>query len=959
MERYNKAYICDIETNGLLDVLTKLHVFSICYKNQANNSWEVVSTSSEQDIKKVMEDPNNIVVGHNFFLFDTSALKKLYPDLVIRARIIDTLLLSWVLRPNRPKHGLESYGVEYGVPKPEIEDWENLTYEDYKNRCEEDAKINTNLWYELLQELATLYNDDWDRIDSFINFLMCKGEVYHMQQHNPFRLDLKKTKEYNRYLEALQKEKEEALIQVMPKTQNISKRKKPKTMYKKNGQLSAQGEKWFKLLDMYNLPPDYDGEVEHVTSLADPNPNSTQQVKDWFFSLGWEPEIFNESFSKVTGETSLVPQTKDKEKNLCKSVLKLAEKEPAILQYEDISIIAHRNGYLKGFLKNHVDGNIVADMGGITNCVTADTVITTNRGALPICEVNKEDQVLTHRGVWRNVIDFINNGVRPVYRVITSKGKSIKCTGKHRFYLGEEKWVCAEDLIIGQEVYGYGEKELWKSVGNKECNNFISSWGRYTDLKGRPSYYRKRVHKDVREFCSYLDENNVRVDAQRSRIIAESFFGPSDLHVLHKDGKSCNNNVQNLYYGTDKENHRDTRKHGTLVKAARNRINSKLSNEDVEDIKKRISNGETNKSIAKFYKVGDSYISQIKNNKRRSNKMLEYNTYVEAFEKEFIVSVELVGEMPTFDISVAEDHSYIANGLVTHNTLRIKHRNLVNLPSPSSNYGEYVRSVLLPPEGHIMIGSDLSSLENTTRNNFVYKYDPEFVEAQSHKYYDPHLDIAVISGLMSEDHSNFYKWWKAYQKDKSVECSEIDPNWHWIDGDEEYNENLFHDLNLIRQKAKTVSYSALYGVGAPKLSKELKCSVKEAKSLLDAYWKINWSVKHFASRCKTKTIKDQMWVLNPLNNYWYSLRNEKDIFSTVNQGAGDYIFTLWEKFLMMDGVIIRGGWHDELVTTCKPEDCDKTVAKLYSAIDKVNEVLQLKVPVGIDHKIGDTYADVH
>ena len=659
MNKLKSAYICDIETNGLLETLTKLHVFSLCYKSESNNNWEIISTSSERDIKKVMENPNNIVVGHNFFLFDTSALKKLYPDLKIKARIIDTLLLSWYLRPNRIKHGLESYGEDYGVPKPEINDWEGLTYEEYKKRCEEDVKINTNLWYEMLKELAFLYNDDWDQIDSFINFLMCKGEVYHMQQHNPLRLDVENAKEYNKILEALQKEKEDALIKVMPKTQRISKRSKPKKMYKSNGKLTALGEKWFKLLDMYDLPPDYDGEVEHVTSLEDPNPNSVQQIKDWLFSLGWEPEIFSESFSKVTGEVNQVPQIKDKEKNLCKSVLKLAEKEPAILQYEDIGIIAHRNGYLKGFLKNHVDGNIVADMGGLTN------------------------------------------------------------------------------------------------------------------------------------------------------------------------------------------------------------------------------------------------------------------------------------------------------------TLRVKHRGLVNLPSPSSNYGQYVRSVLLPPEGHIMIGSDLSSLENTTRNNFVYKYDPEFVEAQSHKYYDPHLDIAVISGLMSEDHSNFYKWWKAYQKDKNVECSEIDPNWHWIDGDEAYNEKLFHDLNLVRQKAKTVSYSALYGVGAPKLSKELKCSVKEAKSLLDAYWKINWSVKHFASRCKTKTIKDQMWVLNPLNNYWYSLRNEKDIFSTVNQGAGDYIFTLWEKFLMMDGLIIRGGWHDELVTTCRPEDCDKTIAKLYSAIDKVNEVLQLQIPVGIDYKVGNSYADVH
>ena len=54
------------------------------------------------------------------------------------------------------------------------------------------------------------------------------------------------------------------------------------------------------------------------------------------------------------------------------------------------------------------------------------------------------------------------------------------------------------------------------------------------------------------------------------------------------------------------------------------------------------------------------------------------------------------------------------------NTLRIRHRTLVNLIKPSAPYGEYVRSLIKPPEGMVMIGSDISALESATRNNFVY-----------------------------------------------------------------------------------------------------------------------------------------------------------------------------------------------------------------------------------------------
>ena len=103
----------------------------------------------------------------------------------------------------------------------------------------------------------------------------------------------------------------------------------------------------------------------------------------------------------------------------------------------------------------------------------------------------------------------------------------------------------------------------------------------------------------------------------------------------------------------------------------------------------------------------------------------------------------------------------------------------------------------------------------------------------------------------------------------------------------------------------------------------------------------------------------QLWVKNPLNNYYYSLRSNKDIFSTVNQGTGDYIFTLWQHNLMNMGVKLYGGWHDEIVTCCKLEDCDTVIQKLKKAMELVNKQIGLKVPIGIDYRIGSSYAEVH
>ena len=219
--------------------------------------------------------------------------------------------------------------------------------------------------------------------------------------------------------------------------------------------------------------------------------------------------------------------------------------------------------------------------------------------------------------------------------------------------------------------------------------------------------------------------------------------------------------------------------------------------------------------------------------------------------------------------------------------------------------------------------------------------------------------------MITEGESDFYKLWKAFKKDSSVRLEDITEDIKdckiildtYITEDER---DEFHEkLDKIRHNAKTTNYSAMYGVGAYKLSKELDITTKEAKVLIDAYWKKNWSVRHFASRCKTKVVDGQSWVLNPLNNYWYSLRNEKDIFSTVNQSAGDYIFSLWQHNLMNVGVILRGGFHDEILTSCLPKDKDEVIKKLFSSIEKVNRQLGLQVPVGIDYKIGENYSKVH
>lgn len=142
--------VFDIETDGLLDRLTKIHVFSW----SVVGSGEVHSTNDLSTIQEVMFKATT-AIGHNIVGFDIPALIKF--GITTDANIIDTLALSWYLEPKRERHGLAHWGATVGVKKPEVEDWDNLTYEEYKHRCEEDVKINLEVWSILERKLKRLY----------------------------------------------------------------------------------------------------------------------------------------------------------------------------------------------------------------------------------------------------------------------------------------------------------------------------------------------------------------------------------------------------------------------------------------------------------------------------------------------------------------------------------------------------------------------------------------------------------------------------------------------------------------------------------------------------------------------------------------------------------------------------------------------------------------------------------
>ena len=360
-----RRLVFDLEADSLEP--TKLYVLSYSYTDEE----EVYSTGDYEEMREVMTREDTEYIGHRIRWFDIPVLERLLPyKHSDKSNLIDTLPLSWYLYPRRIIHGLDEWGNELGVKKPHVDNWENLSYEEARHRCEEDVKINKKLWFKMQRDLNTLYDGDDKTINRIVKYLNYKVDCVVQCEQDKIKLDWDLTEQTLEKLEPLATEKRDCLSTVMPKVPIKAKRTFPANPFKKNGDRSIHGENWLKLLEERGLPADHKEPIEVITGYREPNPGSSPQVKDWLFSLGWEPEHFKHVRNKDTGDVRKIPQIKHEfeDGELCPSIVRLAEDIPEIEHLAGLSMIEHRMGILKAFREAvDDDGFIHMKIGGFTN----------------------------------------------------------------------------------------------------------------------------------------------------------------------------------------------------------------------------------------------------------------------------------------------------------------------------------------------------------------------------------------------------------------------------------------------------------------------------------------------------------------------------------------------------------------------------------------------------------------
>ena len=97
------------------------------------------------------------------------------------------------------------------------------------------------------------------------------------------------------------------------------------------------------------------------------------------------------------------------------------------------------------------------------------------------------------------------------------------------------------------------------------------------------------------------------------QLVCEAFNGkaPTPLHIIaHNDGDSTNCRADNLRWATRRENEADKVIHGKAIRGERH-PRTKLTEQQVHEVRKHIKNGETINKISRMYKVERYVIDHV------------------------------------------------------------------------------------------------------------------------------------------------------------------------------------------------------------------------------------------------------------------------------------------------------------------------------------------------------------
>lgn len=323
--------------------------------------------------------------------------------------------------------------------------------------------------------------------------------------------------------------------------------------------------------------------------------------------------------------------------------------------------------------------------------------------------------------------------------------------------------------------------------------------------------------------------------------------------------------------------------------------------------------------------TGDSIYS-VEQSKKQGNET-NYK-----FVENKIVKIDLAGVGEVWDIEVEEDHSYIAQGYVNHNSSRDP--NLQNLPG-----GKPIRTAFMARPGKKLVINDYSQIE--LRLAAWYAQDQVMLDV-FRRGGDIHASTAIIS--------------------YNLQCTEQEVKKQHKDK---------------RDLAKSINFGVLYGLSAKSLAEMLKCSKNEASAIMQRIMGAYRRVADYKKEVERDVIHNE-YAINVFGRRrrfpglrsmvdQYGERDEevgyqlREAFNFIIQSTGadicDLSIVYVKRRCLKEGIdpLLLAQVHDEMVWEIDEDKVDKFIGLLKEEAETILVGYPIPIEVSVVSNWGEKY----
>lgn len=286
-------------------------------------------------------------------------------------------------------------------------------------------------------------------------------------------------------------------------------------------------------------------------------------------------------------------------------------------------------------------------------------------------------------------------------------------------------------------------------------------------------------------------------------------------------------------------------------------------------------------------------------------------------------------------------------------TFRVKHSKIVNLPkaSPEVVKGYEVRSLFIVPPNMKYVSADAAALENRTVADFTYAFDN-----------GAFADLVLNGDSHSFNATIFFPKETAAFDVKAKDFNKDDPA-----------------FKPYRNKAKTGAYSLAYGASVKKFTKSLGLTERDGQVAYDNYWEANKGLKLFKESVEnTWQTKGMKKFIIGKDGRLLSARSKHLLVNLSGQSLGALVITyalcivdnklgwmqiddLGRPYYEYNGKIVKrlAAFHDQGDFESSPEVAEEVGQMLVDGIKKAGTLLNMKVELDGEYKVGNNAAEIH